>query len=332
MKQYFYYWLLFLPFFSTAQGIEFSDISLKQALELARKHKKMVFADFTADWCKPCKKMEAEVFNDPEIGAKMNAFFVCVQFDFEGNKSLADKYGFSSIPTTLCLDSTGELLRKTTGYGIKSYTIEQLNGMIHLMPNGKKYLTAEEMFNKKQNPTMSDLAKFLAIRRSLSINNAVFLERFKKQIKPESLQNDTIQQFFAEFNTDLTGDIFELLISQKNNTNIRMKLQIALIYNLQEAVKRGDKALLKNIQKTNERLYDDPSVVAVENDYLLIEFYRKTDDEKRFHKSAMDFIKKYGKTTTTEVAQKMDSLKAHYESGSVKNQKYCAEFAELSKP
>ena len=70
-------------FRANAQGVEFRDLTFRQALEQAQKEGKLVFMDCYTSWCGPCKNMLNNVFTLPEAGEFMNAAFVCVKFDME---------------------------------------------------------------------------------------------------------------------------------------------------------------------------------------------------------------------------------------------------------
>lgn len=49
---------------------------LDQAKAAAMAEGKPLFLDFYADWCIPCKRMDAEVFSDPEVQAELSHFVV----------------------------------------------------------------------------------------------------------------------------------------------------------------------------------------------------------------------------------------------------------------
>ena len=89
-----------LPLSSFAQGVDFKELTMQEALTLAEKEKKMVFVDFYTTWCGPCKMMSSEVFTREQVGAYFNREFVNLKVDAEKGEGveLAKKYGGDESP------------------------------------------------------------------------------------------------------------------------------------------------------------------------------------------------------------------------------------------
>ena len=102
-------------------GIKFltSDL-LRPLLDQAKREGKLVFVDFYATWCGPCKAMDRNVFSDKKIGEYFNENFISYKVDADGVGShIAAIYDISNVPTLLFLDTDGEILvRRNSAAGI----------------------------------------------------------------------------------------------------------------------------------------------------------------------------------------------------------------------
>ena len=68
---------------ATGQGMEFFHGKWEDALKMAQEQNKLIFVDSYTTWCGPCKRMSAQVFPKPEIGAFFNANFINVKMNME---------------------------------------------------------------------------------------------------------------------------------------------------------------------------------------------------------------------------------------------------------
>ena len=88
---------------------------LDEAKKIAAKEKKIVFMDFYADWCGPCKQMLATTYKNPDVVARSKKF-VPALINVDKNKELAEKYQISAIPAVLFLDGKGKVIVRSDGY------------------------------------------------------------------------------------------------------------------------------------------------------------------------------------------------------------------------
>ena len=107
------YFIIIIALLLTSSSIDASSwlTSYEKALEVAQKENKLILIDFWATWCGPCKKMDSEVWSDPEI-KNLQSKFVSVKIDIDLDKPTASKYIVNSIPSVMILDSWGNLIHK----------------------------------------------------------------------------------------------------------------------------------------------------------------------------------------------------------------------------
>ncbi len=76
--------------------------------------------DFYADWCIPCKELDAMTFSDPKVISEAKRFET---YKADMTKSLSDevstlrnKYNIIGVPTVLIINSRGEEVQRITGF------------------------------------------------------------------------------------------------------------------------------------------------------------------------------------------------------------------------
>ncbi len=106
-------------------GVYFDkEVFLEEILKKAKAGEKLVFLDFYADWCLPCKLMDEEVFKDKDLGDFMYDHFISVKVDVEtpNGVDLAFLYNIKQYPTLLFLDERGGVIKQWEGsLGLSSF-------------------------------------------------------------------------------------------------------------------------------------------------------------------------------------------------------------------
>lgn len=97
-------------------------------LQAAKASGRPVLVDVYTDWCRWCKKMDADVYRRADVDAYLREHFVTVRLNAEGGeaatwqgraytaRTLASTFGVDGYPTTVFLSPTGERLVNVPGY------------------------------------------------------------------------------------------------------------------------------------------------------------------------------------------------------------------------
>jgi thioredoxin-related protein len=98
--------------------INFQNLSLEKAKEKAKKENKLIFIDVYADWCRPCKMLDAQVFIDKKLGDFFNEEFICIKYDgdTEEGGAFMVKHQLTAFPTMLFMSHDEEIIRKVVGF------------------------------------------------------------------------------------------------------------------------------------------------------------------------------------------------------------------------
>jgi len=89
--------------------------TFEEGLAAAPRTNRPILLDFWADWCAPCKVMDADVYTKDEV-VRAAEPFVAVRIDYDRKPALARRYGVADIPTIVVTDSYGSELFRYTGY------------------------------------------------------------------------------------------------------------------------------------------------------------------------------------------------------------------------
>ena len=99
-------------------GVHFQDSpTLIDVLEEAERQNKLVFVDFVADWCLPCKLMDEEVFTHQPTADFLNANFLSYKVNGEKGTgpNLVVVYQVTAYPTLMVMDANGKVLESKQG-------------------------------------------------------------------------------------------------------------------------------------------------------------------------------------------------------------------------
>jgi thioredoxin 1 len=83
------------------------EVQLKERLGSG----KAIVADFTADWCAPCRAISPELDKLSQTHADVDF----VKVDVDANPALAQELGVMGVPTVVHFSAAGEEVARSTG-------------------------------------------------------------------------------------------------------------------------------------------------------------------------------------------------------------------------
>jgi len=165
--------LLFVGHLS-AQQIQW--MSLSEALEAQKKEPKKIIMDVYADWCGPCKLLDKNTFQNPDVTRYISEHYYAVKFNAEGTELIeffdqtfsnpnhdpnrkgrnathqfTQFLGVKGYPTMVFFSEDGDPIMPLVGY----QTVQQLELFLKMIKQGdyQIFKTAEDFQNYQKNFT-----------------------------------------------------------------------------------------------------------------------------------------------------------------------------------
>ncbi len=189
---------------SYSQEIKFFEGTFEEALAKAKSESKLVFVDFYATWCGPCKQMAEKVFTDEEVGKYMNEKFVCMQINVETagwQKETAEKFNVTVLPTLVFFKTDASVASRLAGAREKDDFLgaakvacgEQLSFVkLYDRAKSKKDLTDMQMVLKQAPDYVGGLQGIEAQKWIVRINK-LYDEYVKAKLVPDFINKADFQ-------------------------------------------------------------------------------------------------------------------------------------------
>lgn len=98
-----------------------------EAVAKANAEGKLVMVKFTAEWCGPCKSMDAEAFTNDEVVNEIDKLVAVKVYDTDPKyQELSQKYGVGSFPTLVFITADESLVDSSSGYGGVGHVLASL--------------------------------------------------------------------------------------------------------------------------------------------------------------------------------------------------------------
>jgi thiol:disulfide interchange protein DsbD len=99
---------------NTVEWVPFAD-----AAQYAKEKNKLIYIDFYADWCQPCKQMDKSTFTNDSVITLLKNEFIATRINVDEplfGQPMMKKYNISAMPTALLLGSDQQEVRRYVGF------------------------------------------------------------------------------------------------------------------------------------------------------------------------------------------------------------------------
>ena len=227
-----------------SQGIEIFKGTFNEELTKASNEGKLVFVDFYATWCGPCKQMAEKVFPDEELGKYMNEKFVCLQIDVEKEgwqKEVAEKYNVTVLPTLVFFKLDSTVASRLAGAREKA---ELLNAA--KVARGEE-LSFEKLYDRaKSKKDLTDMQNLLK-QAPEYVGGLQGMEAQKWIVRVEKMYNEYVK---AKMGPDFINKEDLAIVNRFNKKNVKDDAVMEFI--------------TKNLNTYLEKLGEAPGILLVE--------------------------------------------------------------------
>jgi len=119
---------------------------LGAARRVAMETNRLLLVHFWAEWCRPCRQMEAEVFSRPDVLSALATNYVAVKINYDRAPNLVRDFRIESIPADVIVTPNGEILQKFVGGSSPERYIDRINQVAYT------YQQRRAMLAKTTNP------------------------------------------------------------------------------------------------------------------------------------------------------------------------------------
>lgn len=203
--------LLLISFTGLGQGIEFSELTWKEALAKAKSENKLIFVDAYAKWCGPCKTMAAQTFTQKAAGDFFNANFINLKIDMEepDGRAFGNDFPVRAYPTLFFIDGNGKLVQRAVG-------MQRIDGLLALaneaLAKGDNIAEMTTIYEKGDR-SYEFMTKYV---KALNRSGASSLKVSNSYLASEpTLSPEQKAMFLFEAATDADSKLFETMIKEK---------------------------------------------------------------------------------------------------------------------
>jgi thioredoxin-related protein len=168
--------------------------NLKQASEVAQEANRPMLIDFWADWCAPCKVMDAKVYTNSALAEAVGRTIVPVRINLDMQPEVARRYNVQTIPQVVFTDSYGTELMRRRGY----VDVQGLSAALNTLPVDLSELNRVDRVLQASKNDFESLLEMGGRLKAAGFfdSSSVYYERALKQ--DEARKNSAKREFILE--------------------------------------------------------------------------------------------------------------------------------------
>lgn len=278
-----------------AEGITFSKENWKQLVQQAKTTNKIMFVDFYATWCGPCKQLEKEVFTNAEVGNYFNEHFISKRIDAESEElELVKQMNIEAYPTLVFFDVNGEILYKVEGApdaaGIVNYAKQ-----------------ASAVFDMKRNNSWkNDIESLKSYLEALATHQPAAAEKivveYLRSLPKDDIRKEENWSLLNDYIKDVNNPSWQYVLNNldyfsKSYDGLATSIERLATEIMQKAVASKNRGLLtskNNLDIIVSRLLGDST--TSKDQYTLwnsVVYLEKVEDKVGYANAINTFISKY---------------------------------------
>lgn len=106
-----------LEYYQTSNTVEW--VSFNDATKRAGEKGKLIYVDFYADWCQPCKQMDRTTFANDSVVALLSREFIAVRINIDDpvfGQPMKKRFNIEAMPTAILMSADRQEVRRKIGY------------------------------------------------------------------------------------------------------------------------------------------------------------------------------------------------------------------------
>jgi thiol-disulfide isomerase/thioredoxin len=299
---------------SIGQGIEFFHGTWAEAKAKSKESGKLIFVDAYTSWCGPCKRMAANIFPLPEVGAYYNANFINYKLDMEKGEgpTFAREYGITAYPTFVFVDGDGKKVHFRVGGA-------DANGFIDMGKSAVlRYDKSPELGKRYE---AGDHSPELVLQYIKALNAA---GKSSTRVTNDFLANDKAAKTDDYYRIIYEGAVssdskpFTYLVSNEKaiskivgQKEYDRKVFNALVNTVYKGIEYDTESLIDDAITTSKKVLDKSNASLFPTYVDVIKADARNNGEL-YVKNVSEMIKKLGNTSNFELATIIKSLQTKY--------------------